>query len=45
VAVEIDEEEAKALAFASARVRAFTDGHAIERVLYVPGRLINIVVS
>ena len=42
--VEIGEEEAKALALASPRVLAFTDGHELVRVLFVPRRLVNIVV-
>lgn len=41
--IEIDEATAKELALASERVSAHTDGHEIERVLFVPRRLVNIV--
>jgi leucyl-tRNA synthetase len=44
VAVEIDEAAAKALAFESAKVRVHTEGREVERVLFVPRRLVNIVV-
>jgi leucyl-tRNA synthetase len=44
VPVDIGEEEAKALAFASPKVTAHTEGHEILRVLFVPRRLVNIVV-
>jgi len=44
VAVDIDEAAATALAFESPKVRVHTDGREIERVLFVPRRLINIVV-
>jgi leucyl-tRNA synthetase len=44
VPVDITEEDAKALALASPKVRSQTDGHEIVRVLYVPGRLVNIVI-
>jgi len=40
----IDESEARELALASERVRAHTDGKKIKDVIYVPGRLVNIVV-
>ncbi len=42
--IEISEEEARAMAFSSPKVRAYTDGHEILRVLFVPHRLVNIVV-
>jgi leucyl-tRNA synthetase len=41
----IGESEARELALASERVRAHTDGKKIKDVIYVPGRLVNIVVS
>jgi leucyl-tRNA synthetase len=44
VPVDIAEDEAKALAFDSPRVKAQIEGHSVERVLFVPRRLINIVV-
>jgi leucyl-tRNA synthetase len=44
VPVDISEDEAKEMALASPKVRAHTDGHELQRMLYVPGRLVNIVV-
>jgi leucyl-tRNA synthetase len=44
VPVDVTEETAKELALASARVRAHTDGKQMLRVIYVPGRLVNVVV-
>jgi leucyl-tRNA synthetase len=44
VPVDVTEERAKELALASARVRAHTDGRQLVRVIYVPGRLVNVVV-
>jgi leucyl-tRNA synthetase len=41
---DISEEEAKRLALASERVRSFTQGKRVERVVYVPGRLVSVVV-
>jgi leucyl-tRNA synthetase len=45
VPVDIGEEAAKALAFASANVERQIDGKEIVRVLFVPRRLVNIVVK
>ena len=42
--VDIGEEEARSLALASPKVQAHTSGREIERVLFVPRRLVNIVV-
>jgi leucyl-tRNA synthetase len=44
VATDVSEEQAKELALASERVRAHTEGKEIARVIYVPGRLVNVVV-
>jgi leucyl-tRNA synthetase len=44
VAVDIGEEEAKVLAVASAKVKAHLEGKQVLRVIYVPGRLVNVVV-
>jgi leucyl-tRNA synthetase len=44
VSADVTEERAKELALASARVRAHTDGRQMLRVIYVPGRLVNVVV-
>jgi leucyl-tRNA synthetase len=43
-AADIDEESARTMALESSKVRAFTDGHEVQKVLFVPGRLVNIVV-
>jgi len=40
----ISESEAKELALSQERIRPFVDGKAIAQVIYVPGRLVNIVV-
>ncbi len=45
VPVTISEEEAVARARAAERVQAYLAGRRIERVVYVPGRLVNFVVS
>ncbi|HEY7270437.1 MAG TPA: leucine--tRNA ligase, partial [Dehalococcoidia bacterium] len=45
VPVDISEDDAKATAFASPRVSAYVDGHEVVRALYVPRRLLNIVVK
>jgi leucyl-tRNA synthetase len=44
VPMDIAEEDARTLALASDKVRPFTEGHTIQRVLFVPRRLVNIVV-
>ena len=41
----LDEASAKKLALASERVRAYADGKEVVRVVYVPDRLLNIVVK
>lgn len=45
VPATISEEEAVARARAAERVQAYLAGRRIERVVYVPGRLVNFVVS
>ena len=45
VSVDVSDEAAKEMALGSDKVRAFTDGHTIERVHVVPRRLVNIVVK
>ncbi len=42
--LEVTEEEARSQALASERVREQLDGRDVARVIYVPGRLVNIVV-
>ncbi len=41
----IEEEEAKALALASPNVQTHVGGKTIQRVIFVPGRLLNLVVG
>ena len=45
VPVEIDEAEAQALALASPRVQSHVEGKSVAKTVYVPGRLVNVVVS
>jgi leucyl-tRNA synthetase len=45
VPVGIPEAEAQELAMASPRVQSFLDGKAIDKTVYVPGRLLNVVVQ
>jgi leucyl-tRNA synthetase len=44
VPVSISEEEARELALSSERVKAHLDDRKVQRVIYVPGRLVNVVV-
>ncbi|MGQ9573255.1 MAG: leucine--tRNA ligase [Dehalococcoidia bacterium] len=44
VPADIDEERAKELALASQRVQAHINKKQLQRVIYVPGRLVNVVV-
>ncbi len=39
------EEEAKAAAFASDKIKEFTDGKDLRKVIYVPGKIMNLVVG
>ena len=43
VAASINRDEAERLALASQRVRPHIDGKQVERVIYVPGKLVNLV--
>jgi leucyl-tRNA synthetase len=45
VAIGIGEAQAKELALASPLVQKYMDGVAIRRVIYVPGKLVNVVVA
>ena len=45
IAVDADEETAKAAALGDARVRTFTDGKTIKKVIYVKGRILNLIVG
>ncbi|MGD1993197.1 MAG: class I tRNA ligase family protein, partial [Anaerolineae bacterium] len=44
VPADIGEEEAREAALAEENVQRYTEGRQIKRVIYVPGRLVNIVV-
>ena len=45
VPVGIPESEAQELAMASPRVQSFLDGKSVNKTVYVPGRLLNVVVQ
>ncbi len=45
VSADISEAEARRLALESQRIRPYVDGKTIDRVVYVPGKLVNIVVK
>ena len=42
---DASQEELEAMALASEKVRVFTDGKAIRRVIVVPNKLVNLVVG
>ncbi len=45
VPADISEEAARTLALASERIQAHIDGRVVKKVIYVPGRIVNIVVA
>jgi len=45
VAADSTGEEVKAAALADDKVKSFTEGKAVKKVIYVPGKLVNIVVG
>ncbi|QTH72086.1 leucine--tRNA ligase [Pseudoalteromonas xiamenensis] len=45
VAADATQEQVKELAFADENVNKFTDGKEIRKVIYVPGKLLNVVVG
>ena len=45
VSVNITKEELETMAKESSRVQEFTEGKNIVKVIYVPGKLVNIVVK
>jgi leucyl-tRNA synthetase len=45
VPADITEEDAKRLALSSARVRPHVEGRELRKSVYVPGRLVNLVVG
>jgi leucyl-tRNA synthetase len=44
VSVNTDEENIKSLALADERIRRHTNNKQIKKIIYVPGKIINIVV-
>jgi leucyl-tRNA synthetase len=44
VAADVSEDEAKKLALASEKIKAFVDGKEIKKIIYVKGRLVSIVI-
>ncbi|MBS1728963.1 MAG: leucine--tRNA ligase [Armatimonadetes bacterium] len=45
VAADAGEDEIKAMAFESVKVKAYTDGKEVKKVIVIPKRLVNIVVA
>ena len=45
VAADVTEDEVKETALENEKVKVFTDGKEIKKIIFVPGRLINIVVN
>lgn len=45
VAMDASEDDAKALALASEKIKEHTDGKTIRKVIYVPGKIMNLVVG
>jgi leucyl-tRNA synthetase len=45
VPVDISEDEAKKSAFADEKIKGYVDGKQIVKTIYVPGKLLNIVVK
>ncbi len=45
LAVDADEETAKNAALADPRIRQFTDGKTVKKVIYVKGRILNLIVG
>jgi leucyl-tRNA synthetase len=45
MAMDASEDDAKALAFASEKIKELTEGKTLRKVIYVPGKIMNLVVS
>ena len=45
VPVDIDQDTAENLALNSTKVKVYTEGNTVRKAIYIPGRLVNIVVS
>ena len=44
VPADIDQATANELALASEKVQPYTEGKTVDKAIYVPGRLVNVVV-
>ena len=44
IPVDADEDTAKTIALADEKVKAFIDGKPIKKVIYVKGRIVNVIV-
>ncbi len=45
LAMDAPEEVAKELAFASAKITEHTEGKTVRKIIYIPGRIMNIVAN
>ncbi len=45
MAMDASEDDAKALAFACEKIKELTEGKTLRKVIYVPGKIMNLVVS
>ncbi|MEY3394373.1 MAG: hypothetical protein RL346_609 [Verrucomicrobiota bacterium] len=45
IAMDASEDDAKALAFASEKINEFIEGKTLRKVIYVPGKIMNLVVG
>jgi leucyl-tRNA synthetase len=45
MAMDASEDDAKALAFASEKIKELTEGKTLRKVIYVPGKIMNLVVN
>jgi leucyl-tRNA synthetase len=45
IAVNADEATARAAALAEPKVAAFVEGKTVKKLVYVPGKIINVIVA
>ncbi len=45
ISMDASEDDAKALAFASEKIKELTEGKTLRKVIYVPGKIMNLVVN
>ena len=45
MSVKIDQEGAVAAALAAPNVQKFTDGKQIKKIIFVPGKILNLIVA